>query len=79
MPAVVLQSERSLRKEGSNRLQSLEAALQEAHNELKAERLLLQEVCTSCSLICHISTPTLASSKQHRQTSDGIDYYYLEH
>lgn len=39
-----VQSERSLRREGSSRVHSLEAALQAAHDELKAEKLLLQEV-----------------------------------
>lgn len=39
-----VQSERSLRREGSSRVHTLEAALQEAHGELKAEKLLLQEV-----------------------------------
>ncbi|KAL3153017.1 Hexokinase-3 [Trebouxia sp. C0009 RCD-2024] len=39
-----LQSERSLRREGSSRVHTLEAALQEAHGELKAEKLLLQEI-----------------------------------
>ena len=39
-----MQTEKSLRKEGSDKVQSLEAALSEAHAELKAEKLLLQQV-----------------------------------
>ena len=37
-----------MRREGSEKVQSLEAALQEAHDELKAEKLLLQEVAVCC-------------------------------
>lgn len=55
-----VQSERSLRKEGSNRVQSLEAALQEAHDELKAEKLLLQEVCN-----CFAASSGLTESFSH--------------
>lgn len=45
-----VQTEKSLRKEDSDKVQSLEAALQEAHAELKAEKLLLQQVCFSSAL-----------------------------
>ena len=42
---MMLQTEKSMRKSDSEKVQTLEAALQEAHAELKAEKLLLNQVC----------------------------------
>ena len=39
------QNEKSMRREDSEKVHSLEAALQESQAELKAEKLLLQQVC----------------------------------
>ena len=40
----MLQTEKSMRKSDSEKVQTLEATLQEAHAELKAEKLLLNQV-----------------------------------
>ncbi len=41
----MVQTEKGLRKEDSQKVHSLEAALHESQAELKAEKLLLHEVC----------------------------------
>ena len=49
------QNEKSMRREDSQKVQSLEAALQESQAELKAEKLLLQQVCLDSSLPVYLS------------------------
>ncbi len=48
----VVQTEKGLRKEDSQKVHSLEAALQESQAELKAEKLLLHEVCLVPQTAC---------------------------
>jgi len=48
----VVQTEKGLRKEDSQKVHSLEAALQESQAELKAEKLLLLEVCLALQTAC---------------------------
>ena len=47
-----MQTEKGLRKEDSQKVHSLEAALQESQAELKAEKLLLHEVCQAPQTAC---------------------------
>ncbi len=56
----VVQTEKGLRKEDSEKVQSLEVALQESQAELKAEKLLLHEVCLLPQTTC-LSVGLLAS------------------
>jgi len=48
----VVQTEKGLRKEDSQKVHSLEAALQESQAELRAEKLLLHEVCLVPQTAC---------------------------
>ena len=48
----MVQTEKGLRKEDSQKVHSLEAALQESQAELKAEKLLLHEVCLVPQTAC---------------------------
>lgn len=47
-----MQTEKGLRKEDSQKVHSLEAALQDSQAELKAEKLLLHEVCQAPQTAC---------------------------
>ena len=60
MCVCVVQTEKGLRKEDSEKVQSLEVALQESQAELKAEKLLLHEVCLLPQTTC-LSVGLLAS------------------
>ena len=63
--SVRVQSERSLRKEDSDKVLCMEAALQEAHNELKAEKLLLQQVCLLPQASAEDMTPMCCFAASH--------------